>query len=220
LSKIISQLAKHYGTPQPPITTDPFELILLENVAYLVSDEKRAQAFAALRKHAGTKPHEIMAASVEDLLPATKLGGMHSQQRVARLREIALIALNEFDGNLKQVLKLPLVQAKKALRKFPGIGEPSAEKILLLARAYRLLGLDSNGVRVLLRLGFGDEKKSYAGTYRSVQEAIEPQLKEDFDWLVKTHLLLRQHGKELCKTNAPLCEKCPLMKSCRYFQSR
>lgn len=220
LARIISQLAKHYGDPRPPITTDPLELILLENVGYLVSDEKRALMFAALRKHVGTKPHEILAASDEDMLKATSLGGMHPEQRVTRLREIALIAMNEFDGDLKLALKLSLPQAKKALRKFPSIGEPSAEKILLLARAYPVLGLESNGLRVLLRLGFGEERKNYTASYRSVQEAIEPQLKVDFDWLIKTHILLRHHGKELCKTNAPACEACPLTKSCRYFQTQ
>jgi endonuclease-3 len=217
LQKIISQLAGHYGNPEPPITTDPFELILLENIAYLVSDDRREQAFKRLRKYAGTKPHEILAASHEDILQATKLGGMHPEQRVSRLKEIALIAMNEFGGDLKQALKLPLPKAKQALRKFPSIGEPSAEKILLFTRSYPVLGLDSNGLRVLVRLGFGEEKKNYTATYRSVQEAIQSQLREDYDWLISTHILLRQHGKELCKTNAPLCEKCPVRKSCFYF---
>ena len=219
LQKTISQLAAHYGNPRLPITTDPFELILLENVAYLVSDTRREQAFKMLRRHAGTKPHEILAAAHDDILQATKLGGMHPEQRVTRLKEIALIAMDEFGGDLGQVLKLPLPKAKPALRKFPGIGEPSAEKILLFTRAYPVLGLDSNGLRALVRLGFGEEKKSYAATYRAVQEAIKNQLKGDYDWLIATHILLRQHGKELCKTNAPLCEKCPVRRSCTYFKA-
>ena len=152
LQKIVSQFAKHYGKPGAPITTDPFELILLENIAYLVSDERREEAFAMLRKHAGTKPHEILSASPDGILKATRLGGMHPEQRVSRLREIALIAMNEFDGDLKPALKLPLPKAKQALRKFPSIGEPSAEKILLFTRSYPVLGLDSNGLRALLRL--------------------------------------------------------------------
>ncbi len=218
LQKVVSQFAKHYGNPGAPITTDPFELILLENIAYLVSDARREEAFAMLRNHAGTKPHEILSASPENILRATRLGGMHPEQRVSRLREIALIAMNEFDGDLKPALKLPLPKAKQALRKFPSIGEPSAEKILLFTRSYPILGLDSNGLRVLLRLGFGEEKKNYSATYRSVQEAISDQLKRDYGWLINAHLLLRQHGKELCKTNRPLCEKCPVKKSCAYFQ--
>jgi endonuclease-3 len=220
LKKIVARLARHYGQPRAPITTDPFELLLLENVAYLVSDERREEAFKLLRKHAGTRPYEILAAGQEQILQSTKLGGMHSEQRVARLREIALIAMNEFGGDLRQALRLPLPKAKQALRKFPGIGEPSAEKILMLTRSYQVLGLDSNGLRVLVRLGFGEEKKkNYAATYRSVQETLSGQLIKDYDWLINAHLLLRQHGKELCKTNAPACEKCPVRTSCAYFKS-
>jgi len=219
LRKVIAQLEAHYGPPQPPITTDPFELVLLENVGYLVSDKRREEAFANLRQFAGTKPHQLLAASNDDILKATGLGGMHPEQRVSRLREIALIAMNEFDGDLRQALKLPLPKAKQALRKFPGVGEPSAEKILLLTRSYPVLGLDSNGLRVLLRLGFAEEKKNYTATYRAVREAIQSQLRNDYDWLIKAHILLRQHGKELCKTNAPVCEKCPVRKSCFYFKS-
>src|SRR5260370_31700951 len=219
LPNIISKLGVYYGNPKPLITSDPFELILLENIAYLVSDERREAAFKTLRKYAGTKPHEILAASHQDILQATKLGGMHPEQRVSRLREIALIALNEFGGVLNQALKLPLPKAKQALRKFPSIGEPSAEKILLFTRTYPVLGLDSNGLRVLVRLGFGEEKKNYTGPYRSVQDAIKSELTNDYDWLIAPHSLLRQHGKELCKTNAPLCGKCPVRKSCAYFKA-
>ena len=217
LQTIISGLAAYYGTPKPPITTDPFELVVLENIAYLVSDEQRKEAFKALRKHAGIKPHEILSARHGDILKATKLGGMHPERRVGRLKEIAMIAMNEFDGDVRQALKLPLPKAKQALRKFPSIGEPSAERILLFTRSYPVLGLDSNGLRALLRLGFGEEKKSYSATYRSVQEAIGNQLNEDYDWLIDAHILLRQHGKELCKTSRPLCEKCPVRMSCVYF---
>jgi endonuclease-3 len=219
LPAIVSQLAKHYGKPKPPLTNDPFELILLENVAYLVSDERREEAFHMLRKQAGTKPHEILAASNDQLMRATELGGMHREQRAARLREIALIAMDEFGGDLKRALKLPLPKAKQALRKFPSIGEPSAEKILLFTRAYPVLGLDSNGLRVLRRIGFGEERKTYGATYRSVQQEIKDQLSEDYDWLIGTHILLRLHGKELCKTNAPLCDKCPVRTSCAYFKN-
>src|SRR5215471_11242710 len=218
LRRIVSQLEKYYGPPPPLPTADAFELILFENIAYLVSDERRAEAFQTLRQHAGTRPPEILAASQESILKATKLGGMHPEQRVNRLREIALIAMNEFDGDLKHALSLPLPQAIKALRKFPSIGEPSAEKILLFTRSYPVLGLDSNGLRVLLRLGFGEEKKNYSASYRAVQEAIRKQLTDDYDWLINTHIMLRQHGKELCKTNQPKCEECPVRKSCWYFQ--
>jgi endonuclease-3 len=217
LRKIIARLTAHYGNPRPLITTDPFELVLLENVAYLVSDQRREAAFKTLREYSGTKPHQILAAAPEELMRAATLGGMRPEQRVNRLRETALIAMESFDGDLRQALKLPLAKARQALRKFPGIGEPSAEKILLFTRSYPVLSLDSNGLRVLVRLGFAEEKKNYTATYRAIRDAIADQLPDDYEWLIRAHLLLRQHGKELCKTNAPLCEQCCMRKSCKYF---
>jgi len=219
LQKIVSGLVKYYGPPRPPVTDDPFELILLENIAYLVSDERREEAFKLLRKYSGTKPHQILAASDEEILKATRLGGMRAEERVSRLREIALIAMDEFDGDLKPVLKLPLAKAKQVLRTFPGIGEPGAEKILMFTRSRPVLSLDSNALRVLLRLGFGEEKKSYTATYRAVQDSVRDQLKNDYDWLISAYIVLRQHGKQLCKTTRPLCERCPVRKSCRYYKS-
>ena len=213
----VERLKKHYGKPKPPITTDPFELILLESVAYLVSDERRAEAFMLLRKTVGTKPHHLISAANDALLEVAKLGGMQPEKRATRLREMALIVMNEFGGKLREPLRLPLGKAKKALQKFPGIGEPSAEKILLFTRSYPVLGLESNGLRVLLRLGFGEEKKNYSASYASVQAAIKDQLGNDYDWLISAHLLLRQHGKELCKTNRPLCDQCPVRKSCAFY---
>src|SRR5260370_11150803 len=113
LQKLIGELKKYYGVPEAPISTDPFELILYENVAYLVSDEQREKAFATLRQHVGTKPHQILAAAHDDLLQATTLGGMLPDMRAKRLREIALIAIDEFNGDLGQALKQPLPKAKK-----------------------------------------------------------------------------------------------------------
>jgi endonuclease-3 len=213
----VEALREFYGQPETPKITDPLGLLLLENVAYLVSDERREQAFNALREKVGLTPPEILMAHDETLLEVA-LGGMHPSARVEKIRRIAQIALQEFDGDFDRVLKQSLAQAKKSLRKFPGIGEPGAEKILVFSKTHPILALDSNGLRVLLRLGYGEERKSYSSTYRSAQEAVEKDLKKDFAWLIAAHQLLRRHGQELCKTVNPLCSRCPLKSSCRYYQ--
>jgi endonuclease III len=216
--KIISELQDLYGQPEPPKVTDPLGMILFENVAYLVSDERRQQAFSALRQRVGLTPPEILTAHEETLLEVARLGGMHPAARVEKLRRIAQIALQEFEGDLDNVLKLPLAQAKKSLKKFSGIGDPSAERILLFSKTHPLLAMDSNGLRVLLRLGYGEERKSYSSTYRSAQEAVKDELRNDYDWLIAAHQLLRRHGQELCKNSAPHCSPCPVKSSCRYYQ--
>jgi endonuclease-3 len=215
---VIDGLRRLYGGPKAPAVTDPLGMILLENVAYLVSDERREQAFSALRERIGLTPPEILMAHDEALLEVARLGGMHPAARVEKLRRVAQISLQEFDGDLDAVLKQPLAKAKKALKKFPGIGDPGAEKMLLFSRTHPILALDSNGLRVLLRLGYGEERKSYASTYRSAQEAVESELKKDFDWLIAAHRLLRRHGQELCKMKGPICSACPLKEYCVYYK--
>src|SRR6185369_2870649 len=211
-TKTIDELKNFYGRPAPPKVNDPLGMILLENVAYLVSDERRERAFDALREKVGLTPPEILTAREETLLEVARLGGMLPAARVEKLRRIAQIALQEFDGDLDGILKQPLAQTKKSLKKFPGIGDPGAEKILLFSKAHPILALDSNGLRVLRRLGYGEEQKSYAATYRSAQEAaredLKKALKADFDWLIAAHQLLRLHGQQLCKTTTPLCASC------------
>jgi hypothetical protein len=42
-SKLVDKLEQHYGAPAPPPSTDPLELIIWENIAYLA---KLAKGFA------------------------------------------------------------------------------------------------------------------------------------------------------------------------------
>jgi endonuclease-3 len=215
--KAIDFLLDYYG-PQPKHpSADPLELILWENIGYLINDERRGQAFDALRRKIGTDAESIIAAKPEVLYEVAKLGGMLPEMRVQRLLNIARIAAEEFDGRLGKVVKMPLAAAKKALKMFPSIGDPGAEKILLFSKAYPVMALESNGLRVLVRLGFGREQKNYSATYRSVQTALKGQFKEDINWLIQAYLLLRKHGQELCRRSKPICQPCPLNKTCTYY---
>jgi len=213
-SKLVDKLQQHYGPPTPP-STDPLELIIWENIAYLASDRRRAEAFATLKRSIGTRPEQILAAK-HSTLAAIGKAGILPDVSAEKLLAIAKIAYEEFDSDLRAVLRKPLLQAKKALKRFPSIGDPGAEKILLLTRSYPVMALDSNGLRVLCRVGFAEEQKNYSATYRLVQDAILEQLPRDCDSLIRAHQLLRQHGQEMCKRSKPRCTECPVRDSCNY----
>jgi endonuclease-3 len=220
LSRTIARLKQHYGDPQAPSARMPFELVMWENACYLLSDERRLEVFEALRKQVGLNAAAIHSASDAVLLPLATRGGMRPETRVFRWREIARITLTQFSGDLDSILALPHPQAKKALKQFPNIGDPGAEKILLLCGVASGLPLESNGLRVLVRIGWGRLQKNYGATYRSVQDDLQPSLPATASTLKEAHLLLRQHGKTLCKEKAPLCDRCPLAKGCDYAAKR
>ena len=100
-----------------------------------MDDERRAIAFKALSLEVGLRPTDILGVSRAQLTEFTQPGGIHAAVRAERLKESAHIVLNEFGGNLAAVLKLPLTKSIRALKKFPSIGEPGAEKILLFTRS-------------------------------------------------------------------------------------
>jgi endonuclease-3 len=209
-----------YGRPPAP-PSDPFELILREQVAYLADDETRDRAFRLLERSVGVDPKAIAAAEPEVLLAVTRSGGaIAPDARADRLRAAATLALEKWDGDLRRVLKLPFVEARRELERFPAIGEPGAEKILLFAGAHPVLALDSNGLRVLLRLGYGKESKSYSTTYRSAQRPASEELPKSCDRLADAFQLLRRHGQRLCTRARPACGRCPAAALCDYAAGR
>jgi endonuclease III len=219
-TRIIQQLKKHYGEPGNPHPHGPWEWVLWENACYLLPDERRLEVFHALREQIGLNPSAIDGAPDSVLLPIAIRGGMRPGNRVFRWKEIARIALNRYGGDLNAILSLPYAEAKEALKQFPTIGEPGAEKILLFCGRASGLPLESNGLRVLSRIGWGRAQKNYGATYRSVQAALQPELPSHVERLREAHLLLRIHGKKLCKDHAPLCHQCPVSSECAFSQSR
>ena len=102
LSEIVRRLRVSHEEPPPTLaTTDPFELILYENVAYLVDDAHRLEAFENLRKTIGTRPEDILTADAKKFESVVKLAGSDKKGRVAKLVRSAEIAMNEFDSDLR-----------------------------------------------------------------------------------------------------------------------
>ncbi len=106
--------------------------------------------------------------------------------------------------------------AKKALKGFPNIGDPGADKILMFCGMGVGLPLESNGLRVLVRVGFGREQKDYGRMCRSAQEALAGEVPRSADACASAFVLLREHGKKICKTSEPQCFRCPALDLCGY----
>jgi endonuclease III len=191
-----------------------------EMVAYLTDDETRARTFATLKKRVGLAPSAVRSTPLVVLTAICRDGGpVQPEHRARRMAEVAAIAQDEFDGNLSQVLTWDYPKAVRALRRFPSVAEPGADRILMLCGSHAVLGMESNALRVLLRLGYGAEDKNYTKSYRSARDAAMAVLPKKAEVLAEASLLLREHGKETCKTSAPRCAECPVTSSCAWYRA-
>ena len=215
LADAIAALRRLHGEPPGPPTSDPFELVLFENVAYLASPERRREAFDELRRTVGTTPRALLAARTGDLERAAARGILKGTS-AEKLRECARIAVEELGGDLDAALDRAGENAAKLLRRFPGIGQPGADKILLFSGRRASLAPESNGLRVLVRLGVVREESSYARTYAAANAAAADALQTGIAASRRAHLLLQVHGQTLCRRNAPLCDACPLARGCAH----
>lgn len=218
-AKLLNRLEKFYGKPKPPWPTDPYEMVVHRICGYPQSDALCDKAFAALQEEIGLRPKDILAASDAKLAEVMRLGGIVPELRARRLKDIAARVEDEFGGDLRAVLKMPVAEAKKVLKSFPTIGDSGADKILLFSKTAPVAAVPSNCIHVPLRLGFGTEWKNYAASYLSAQEAIRAALPKDCGAQLRAYLLLKRHGQELCKSARPRCEECPVSSDCLYFRS-
>jgi adenine-specific DNA glycosylase len=209
LTGVLDTLGQVYDPPPPP--SDPFRHVLWDNVGYLVDDQRRRRLYDRFAAEIGLDPPAIAAADDAALMSIAVEGGMHPAVRVQRWRAIANQVSGDLDGALRA---LPLAKARALLKRFPTIGDPAADKILLFAGIAAMPALESNGLRVLVRLGLCQEGRSYDQSYRAGIAALKAQGPSDFDGLRRAWLVLREHGKVLCRRNTPECAPCPLSDGC------
>jgi endonuclease III len=195
LAQRLDDLEAADGRPPAVPARRGWELVLLENVGYLVDDAARKQALGRLRREVGLQPERLLAADPAVLTDICV--GMRPGERAERLRRCAELRL-----------------ADAAWRQYPGIGRPGAERIELFAGERAVLALESNGLRSLYRLGYGEPARSYDAVYRSVQADAADELAPEVAVLVRAHQLLRRHGQQRCTRRDPGCASCPLASGC------
>ena len=218
LNTSLAELARRYR-PAPPLT-DPLALIVWENVGYLIPDDRRKALFDELAHRVGLEAAHLAEAPEDILSDIARRGGMRPAERAERLRRIGLLAL-EAGGDFASALRVAgPAKARKLLKRFPGIADPGADKILLFSGLEARPALDSNGVRAMVRLGHAAEGAAYAQAYRNATTALLALGPPDQDRLMEAFQVLRAHGQALCKRAAPLCLPCPLDPVCAHTATK
>ena len=217
LTQLLDTLAAFYGEQAVTWPTDPYLFLVWLHCGYPASDARCAKGWESLTNQIGVDAERILSAKPAQLANALKPGGMVPEVRAMRLKEIAERVLQQHGGDLRSSLNgLSLAQARSALKQFPNIADPGADRILLFAGISPVAAIPSNCPHVLVRILTGQERENYVRTYREAQQIVAGELPPRFDARSRAYLLLKHHGQQLCKSSKPKCDACPVASGCSF----
>jgi endonuclease III len=217
---LLDKLEAFYGPQEPCWPVDPYQFLVWWHCGYPASDATCARGWSALRNEIGIELLELLRVPQSKLAKALKAGGMVPELRAMRLQQIAERVQNEFGGDLRASLAGPLSKVRKMLKKFPGIADPGADRILLFGHCSPVAAIPSNCPHVLVRIQSGLEREDYGVTYREAQSLIEAAVPDQFGPRTRAFLLLKEHGQSTCKRVKPKCDACTVSGHCAYFAGK
>jgi endonuclease III len=221
LAQILETLEAHYGRHTPVWPTDPYQFLVWWHCGYPASDLTCSKGWESLTRLVGVEPERILAANPSKLAAALKPGGMVPELRGKRLKEVAERVQKEFGGDLAAAFRaMPIAKVRAALKKFPNIADPGADRILLFGGISPVAAVPSNCTQVLVRIRLGQEHENYGRTYKEAQEIIAAESLVNFDSRTRAYLLLKRHGQHLCKRTNPKCSDCPVSAACAFFSGK
>ncbi len=207
---VYERLHAHFGAQDWWPAQSPFEVmvgaILTQNTAW----RNVELAIAALRAADALAVFAILHMAEGDLAQLLRPAG-YFRVKAKRLR--ALCAFLVAQGVAEDPGQLGRGQDPAVLRqdllRVHGVGEETADAILLYALDAPVLVVDAYTRRIGKRLGLLPEKASYG----EIQSAIAAEIPVNLAVLNELHALLVQLGKEHCRPR-PRCELCPLLSLC------
>ena len=147
-------------------------------------------------------------------IPETELATLlkpsgYFNAKARKLKAFIVHLWNYYSGDLDSFLSKGTVELREELLSIHGIGEETADDILLYAGEKPSFVIDTYTRRVLQRLGLAPEGESY----RAYQAVFHRALPPDVSLYNEYHALLDRHAKETCRKE-PRCGGCCLLELC------
>ena len=128
--------------------------------------------------------------------------------KAKRLKFFIDFLMNDYHGSMKKMRDENVQTLRAKLLRINGIGQETADSILLYALENPVFVIDAYTKRVLSRHGIIEHERPY----EEFQELFHSSLKKDMKLFNEFHALFVRVGKTFCKRKKPLCENCPLLK--------
>ena len=208
LMRIYERLLCSYGPQGWWPAESPFEVIIgaiLTQSAAWVNVER---ALANLKARSALGPAALRQMPLEELACLIYPSGYYNAKALKVKAFVGRLG-EGYEGSLERLFSLETGLLRRELLSIHGIGEETADSIILYAAGRPVFVIDAYTRRILRRLGPYPQKDSYA----SLQTLFMDNLSQDARLFNEYHALLVRHGKTVCR-RAPHCAECCLSAMC------
>jgi endonuclease III len=189
---------------------DPFKQLVITILSQNTSNANAIRAYQGLAARFPVTPQGIVSAAVDQLREAIRSGGLYNI-KARRLKDVAQMILDQFEGDAASLLAGSRAEAKQRLLRLPGIGEKTADVLLTGKYSYRkVLPIDTHFDRLAKRLGIATPAAGYAEVQAAYMGFMPEAYRE------RAAGLLWLLAKRTCRARAPRCAECPIAGICDY----
>jgi endonuclease-3 related protein len=213
LLEVYQQLMDCYGPQSWWPALEPFEVIVgailtqsaaWANVEKAINNLKAAGALspAALRR-----------------LPLAEVAGLihpsgYYNAKALKLKAFVNWLWENYDDDLDKLFDGSVDLLRQQLLAVHGVGEETADSIILYAANKPVFVIDAYTRRIVSRIGLAPQHNSYA----AYQSLFMSNLPADVRLFNEYHALLVHLAKDVCRKQ-PLCSRCRLNSLCQYHAS-
>lgn len=206
--EIYERLLDRYGSQEWWPADTRFEIMIGAILTQATSWSNVEKAINKLKNANVIQPQTIRNINTEDLAELIHSSGYYNSKS-QKLKALACYIGDRFNDNLDAMELEDCESLRTELLNVYGIGEETADDILLYAFGKTTFVIDNYTKRIFSRIGLIQKKTRYSICRKQFIDGLptDPNLYKEY------HALIVRHAKEVCNQN-PICKKCCLLDLC------
>lgn len=201
MNEILTELQRLYPDARPALNfQSPYELLVAVILSAQCTDERVNKVTAELFK-IYNNPRKMAELPQEELEKYIYSCGFY-HNKAAHILSASRDILEKFGGQVPDNLE--------DLRSLAGVGRKTANVVFSVAFGGAAIAVDTHVFRVANRTGLSKGK-----TPEQVEEGLMKTIPKE-NW-AKAHHWLIFHGRRVCHSQRPECERCTLNRWCEYY---
>jgi endonuclease-3 related protein len=210
LPNIYRRLLARYGPQHWWPAAEPFEVIVGAILTQSAAWGNVEKAIANLKEANALSPKTLRSLSTQRLAKLVRPCGYYNA-KARKLKSFVYWLGNHHNYDLDKLFASDVDKLRQQLLSINGIGQETADSIILYAAAKPSFVIDAYTRRIVSRIGLAPAKNSYA----AYQALFMEHLPADAKLFNEYHALLVYLGKKVCRPR-PLCADCCLNELCQF----